>query len=59
MQLTRRIELVFPRSGQVVAIQVPAEIFEKILRVNLTLLSFLSRSRACVPGELMTKLHPQ
>ena len=41
MQETRRIELVFPRSGQVVPIQVPVEVFELVQVVNQMLLSFI------------------
>lgn len=56
MKLTRSIELVFPRSGQTVAVQVPADIFEQVQRVNLQLSSFISRYDACVPSELLNRL---
>ena len=59
MQLTRKIELVFPRSGQVVAVQVPTDIYEQEMLVNKTLLSSISRLRACVPSELLNRLHLQ
>jgi hypothetical protein len=55
MQLTQRVELVFPRSGQTVAILVPVDLFDCIVRVNRTLLSFVSKSRACVPNELFSR----
>lgn len=57
MQLTRCVELVFPRSGQRVAVQVPIDVFEQVMRVNQSLLSFLMRSRACVPNDLLNRLH--
>ena len=35
------IELVFPRSGQVLPVQVPADVFELVQTVNQVLLSFI------------------
>lgn len=58
MQLTRCIDLVFPRSGQTLAVQVPAELFEQIERVNGLLLSFLKQNCAVVPNEHLIRLHP-
>lgn len=53
MQHTRRIQLLFPRSGQVVAVDVPDDIVQRVLRVNLLLSSFLLGNRACIPAEHM------
>jgi hypothetical protein len=51
MHHTRRIQLLFPLSGQVVAVDVPDDVFERVLRVNLLLSSYLLGNRACVPSE--------
>ncbi len=59
MQLTKRVELLFPRSGQVVAVQIPLDVFDQVRNVNRTLLSFVSRFQACVPNELLNRLRLQ
>ena len=41
MQETICVELVFPRSGQIVPVQVPVEIFELVMQINQKLLSFI------------------
>jgi len=55
MQLTRAVDLVFPRSGQVVTVQVPMDVFEQVRLVSTSLLSFISFSRACIPNELLNR----
>jgi hypothetical protein len=42
----RVVELVFPRSGQVLPVQVPVEIFELVSQINHKLLSFIFSSDA-------------
>lgn len=38
---------------------VPTDIYEQVMLVNKTLLSSISRLRACVPSELLNRLHLQ
>jgi|GEM_PF-2774666 hypothetical protein len=57
MKLTKRVELVFPRSGQTLAVNVPVELFETIMRINATLLSITSYGRALIPNELLTRVY--
>ncbi|MEN6372694.1 MAG: hypothetical protein ABFD64_11860 [Armatimonadota bacterium] len=58
MQLTRSVDLVFPRSGQVVSVQVPVDVFDQVMQVSKSLLSFVSFRCACIPSELLDRLHP-
>lgn len=40
-EATRCVELVFPRSGQILPVEVPVEIFELVQTLNQLLLSFI------------------
>ena len=52
MDTTRRVELVFPRSKQVLPVEVPADVWQRVVHINSKLSSsYKDANRAVVPAE--------
>jgi len=52
MDTTRRVELVFPRSKQVLPVEVPADVWRRVVHINTRLSSsYKDARRAVVPAD--------